>query len=67
MSTSDDVGRELLDELLALRGRPGGADDVAPLAAEQQLQPLPERLVVFDEDEAQRHDVVYIGSCHREP
>ena len=50
-----DVGREVLDELLALGGRAGRADDVAALAAEQQLEALAERLVIFDEDEAQGH------------
>ena len=62
-----DVGRERLDELLALGGRAGGADHVAPLAAEQQLEPLPERLVIFDEDKAKGHHWVYIGSCDQNP
>ena len=67
MSTSATSGRELLDELLALGGRAGGADDVAALPAQQQLEALAQRLVVFDEDEAQRHNQVYIGSCHQNP
>ena len=32
--------------------------DLAPLAAEQQLEALAERLVVFDEDEGERHERV---------
>ena len=60
-----DVGRERLDERAALGGRAGGADDVATLAAEEQLEPLAQRLVVFDEDETERHDRVCIGSRTR--
>ena len=67
MSTSATSGASSLDELLALGGRAGGADDVAALPAQQQLQALPQRLVIFDEDEAQRHNLVYIGSCHENP
>ena len=62
-----DVGRELLHELLALGRRARGADDVAALAAQQQLEALPQRLVIFDEDEAQGHSGVYIGTGHENP
>ena len=62
-----DVGRELLDEPAALVGGARRADDVAALAVEQQLEALAQRLMVFDEDEAQRHTVVYIGSGEVKP
>ena len=62
MSTSDDVGRQRLDQPAALGGGARAADDVAALALEQHLQALAERLVVFDQHEAQRHVLVYIGS-----
>ena len=50
-----DVGLGALDELAALVARAGGADDLEALAAEQQLEPLAQRFVVFDEDEPEGH------------
>ena len=50
-----DVGIEPLDQLAALARGPGRADDLEALAAEQQLEPFAEGLVIFDENEAKRH------------
>jgi hypothetical protein len=60
-----DVGLELLDEPAALRGRPGGADDHAALAGEQQLEAVAECLVIFDENQSERHDPTSIGRSRR--
>ena len=47
-----DVRLAPLDQLPALAGGARRADDLASLAAEQQLETFAEGLVVFDEDEA---------------
>ena len=49
-----DVGRQLLDELAALLRRARRADDRQTLAIEQELQALPEGLVVLNQYEAER-------------
>ena len=40
---------------------PAGPDHLQALAAEQKLQALAERLVVFDEDEGEGHDWMCTG------
>ena len=57
-----DVGLESLDQLAALGRGARRADDLAALAAEQQLEPLAEGLMIFDEDEA-RGTASHVSAC----
>ena len=66
MSTSATSGASSSTSRAALGRGAGRADDVAALAAEQQLEALAQRLVVFDEDEAQGTRRCSIGR-RREP
>ena len=62
MSITRHVGLVRLDERAALGGRAGRAHDVATLAAQEELEPLAQRLVVFDQDESEAHDPSSIGA-----
>ena len=51
-----EVRRQALDQLAAVARRARRADHLEPLAAEQQLQSLAKGLVIFDENERERHE-----------
>ena len=52
-------------ELAALGRRPRGSDHLAALAAEQQLEPLAQGLMIFNEDKAQPFKLPQRARAHR--
>ena len=62
----DHVGLVTADHLEAGVAVAGGRDDLAALAVQQQLQPLAQGRVVFDQCEPDRghHDLIGTGAAH---
>ena len=56
-----DVGLALGDERAGLGGAPARADDVAAAVRQQELEPLAQGVVIFDEQEADRQGPSCIG------